>query len=163
MTPKPTVTQEPPKGPVRFRQGVVTTDSTTSVSISPDGKALTITFSNLEATLNNGGSTSLDGTRKFRVDLPLTDGAHSGRVSFYANGYAFTQGATARLILHANGHQVIRDFPEGTDDEYEKTLGLPAFPRSVIHLSVILEIHPVQGFEGPAGYLNVLSLDAQFT
>jgi hypothetical protein len=152
---------QPPSAPgagvVRF--GPVTSeDSTASSDVSPDGAALTTTFADLEANLEKGPVSN--GTR---MVMPLTGGAQNAQVTVYASGYAFTEGATARLSLTVNGQTVVKDFPVGTDGEFVQQLELPAIAGSPCQLSLTLEVDQAPGTDDGAAYLNVTAIDAEIT
>jgi hypothetical protein len=157
---KPTSYDAPATGPVRF--GQVTVSKTSDASIAPDGRALTVRFSDAEVSLADNRSASSTAKLTVPLALPLTHGAQAATIRVYASGYAFTEGATARLSLSANGRQVVSNFSDGSDEEYVEELELPAIPSSAIHLSLILELHQLGGSTQQAdGYLNAASLDAE--
>jgi hypothetical protein len=142
---------------VRF--GPVTSeDSTASIDVSPDGAALTTTFSDLEVTLGQGAQST--GTR---MVMPLTDGAQKAQLTVYASGYALTQHATARLSLTVNGQTVVKDFPAGTDGEFVEQIELPATAGSEYQLSLALDLGQAAGSDDGDAYLNVSAVDAEIT
>jgi len=153
---------QPPSAPdarlARF--GPVTSeDSTASIDVSADREALTATFADLEMDLEKGAQSA--GTR---MVIPLTSGAKHATIAIYASGYAFTQDATARLVLTVNGRTVVKDFPAGTDDDFVQPIELPVIAGAEYQLSLALEGHPAIGSDsGVAAYLNVLSIDAEIT
>jgi hypothetical protein len=139
---------------VRF--GTVTSDdSGADVAVSPDGKALTATFSDLEMNLNQGVPSN--GTR---LMMPLTGGAQKAKITVYVQGYALTDHATARLTLTLNGQTVVTNFPAGTDDSYTQPLEVPVAAGSVYQLSLTFEGQQAPGADDGSAYLNVSSIDA---
>jgi hypothetical protein len=140
----------------------VTVGKTSDASVAADGRALTVRFSDAEITLADNRSASSTAKLTVPLALPLTHSAQAATIRVFASGYAFTEGATARLTLNANGRQVVSNFSDGWDKEYVEELELPAIPGSAIRLSLILELHPLSGSTQPTdGYLNVASLDAE--
>jgi hypothetical protein len=115
-------------------------------------------FSDMEVKLQEGVVSN--GTR---VVIPLTGGAHNGVLTIYASGYAFAQGATARLTMTVNGQAFVRDFPVGTDDDFVQQVELPAVAGSDTQLSLALEVHPAPGSDNGDAYLNVSSIDANIS
>jgi hypothetical protein len=155
--PKPAPPHQPSAGPVRFGPVPASKDPTVVTSISPDRKTLTTTFSALEVSVDDE-STKPDATRSFTLLLPLTGAGQNANVTVHASGYAFvTKGATARLTLKVNGRTIVNDFRPNWDDDFARTLDLPAIPGSTYQLSVVLEVHKIPGSRGPkTAYLNVV-------
>jgi hypothetical protein len=153
---------QPRTDPVRF--GKVTTkpsNNTTTLDVSSDGRALTTVFSDREVQVGNGEVTEGDATRSFAMTLPLTDGAKGETLWVHAQGYALAdEGASARLTLRLNGQVKVEDFPAGWDDDFLRTLQLPATPATTYQLSGVIEVHQDPGTNGTA-YLDVLSIDAE--
>jgi hypothetical protein len=155
-------TSPPPPAPA---QGLPTFERVTAggaaVDIAPDGLALTIVFSDLEAAVGNVEAASEDSSTTRPVVLQLTGSAATGRVRLGLSGYAFTAGATARLILDTGGHRVVRNFRDNCDDEFLQTLNVSAVPGARIFLSITLDVRALAGSDERSGYLNVLALDAE--
>jgi hypothetical protein len=160
--PNPPRAPKPNASPVRF--GPVTASGAYGAvtSVSPDRRTMTTTFSALEVSLDE--STRPDATRRFTLALPMTGADQKAKVRFYASGYAFTQSATARLTFRVNGRTHVSEFGPGWDDDFDRTLDLPAIPATTYQLSVVLEVHIVPGADdSKAVYLNIKSLDAEIT
>jgi hypothetical protein len=152
---------QPPSAPgagvVRF--GTVTSEnSTASIDVSDDGKALTAGFSDLEADLEKGVPST--GTR---MVMPLTGGARNATITVYASGYVFTHHATARLSFTVNGTTVVRDFPSGTDREFVQPIELPAIGGSAYQLSLTLEGQQAPASADGTAYINVSTIDAEIS
>jgi len=131
-------------------------------NVSPDRQALTTAFDNLLVEVGNGKLTNCDATRSYTMTIPLTGGDKLARLRFHVQGYAFVaKGVTARLTVRGNGRTTTRDFPAGTDDSYLQTVELPATPGTTYRLSTSVELHQDPGTYRTAGYLNVLSIDAE--
>jgi hypothetical protein len=142
---------------VRF--GPVTSDdSTASSDVSPDGAALTTTFADLEANLEQGVLST--GTH---MVMPLTGGAQNAEITVSASGYALTENAAARLSLTVNGQTVVKDFPAGTDGDFVQQIELPAIAGSECQLSLALEVDQAPGSDDGAAYLNVSAIDAEIS
>jgi hypothetical protein len=142
---------------VRF--GTVTSDdSTASTDVSPDGEALSTLFSDLEVSTEKGVVSN--GTR---VVMPLTGGTQNAVLKVDVSGYAFTQHATARLSITVNGQTFVKDFPDGTDDDFVQQVELPAVAGSETQLSLALEVDQAPGSDAGGAYLNVNSVDAEIT
>jgi hypothetical protein len=143
---------------------VTTSDPSVTISIAPDRTTLTTTFSELVASVGSVVSPA-PATRSFRLVVPLTGAAQNAKVAFHASGYAVVEeGATARLTFRVNGRTIVKDFPVGSDDDFDQTLELPAIPSSTYQLSVVLETQQVPGSDdGTTASLNVSTIDARIT
>jgi hypothetical protein len=122
---------------------------------------MTTTFSALEVSLDE--STRPDATRRFTLALPMTAADQKAKVRFTVSGNAFTQDATACLTFRVNGHTHVSEFGPGWDDDFLRTLDLPAIPATTYQLSVVVEVHTVPGAEDPVAAFNVLAIDAEIT
>jgi hypothetical protein len=131
-------------------------------SVSPDRQALTTTFDDLQVEVGNGKVTSCDATRSYTMTIPLTGGGHRSVLRFHVQGYAFVaKGVTARMTVRGNGRTTARDFPAGTEDSFLQTVELPATPGTTYRLESVVELHQDPGTYRTAGYLNVVSIDAE--
>jgi hypothetical protein len=153
----------PPSTPVRF--GKTTTGGPNfDVVVSPDRTTLTTRLAALEVGVGDT-STRPQATPRFSLALPLTGSAPNAKLTFYVSGYAsvFT-GATARLTVSANGRVTVKDFPKGWDDEFVRTLTVPAIPASTCRLTIILQAQQIFGSsEERTAYLNISAIDAKIT
>jgi hypothetical protein len=153
----------PPTTPVRF--GKTTTGGPNfDVVVSPDRTTLTTRFAAFEVGVGHT-STRPEATPRFSLALPLTGSAPNAKLTFYVSGYAsvFT-GATARLTVSANGRVTVKDFPKGWDNEFVRTLTVPAIPASTCRLTIVLQAQQIFGSsQEPTAYLNVSAIDAKIT
>jgi hypothetical protein len=138
---------------VRF--GTVTSDNSNStINVDPDGLALTVLFSDLEAKSYEGVPSN--GTR---MVIPLTGGAPNATIKVFASGYVFTRHATARLSFTLNGQTIIKEFSSGADYDFVVPIELPAIGGSAYQLSVAIDEQP-SSHRG-AAYINVNAIDAE--
>jgi hypothetical protein len=161
--PDPPQAPTPNAGPLRFGPVPASGAFGAVTSVSPDRRAITTTFSALVVSLDDA-STEPDATRKLTLALPMTAAGKKANVMFVASGYAFTQGATARLTFRVNGRTHVSEFGPGKDDEFVENLELPAIPATTYRLSLVLEVHAVPGADdSKVASLNILALDAMIT
>jgi hypothetical protein len=155
--PKPAPKPQPSTVPVRFGPiGEAGWGSETDVS--EDGRALTTAFSDLQVGLGNEDAP--DVSRSMRMTIPLTAGAEGETLAIHAQGFAFTdEHAKAQLVLRARGRTIVQQFPAGSEEEFVRTLELPAVPGVTYELSAVLEVEPVGDSLG--AYLNIISIDAE--
>jgi hypothetical protein len=126
--------------------------------VSEDGRALTTAFSDLQVGLGNEDAP--DVSRSMRMTIPLTAGAEGETLAIHAQGFAFTdEHAKAQLVLRARGRTIVQQFPAGSEEEFVRTLELPAVPGVTYELSAVLEVEPVGDSLG--AYLNIISIDAE--
>ena len=93
------------------------------------------------------------------MTLPLVGEAKGETLKFYAQGYAFAQGATARLTLRHNGRdKLVKNYPSGTDGSFVEILELPGTSGVTHQMSAVIEVHHAPGAKGDA-YLNILAID----
>jgi hypothetical protein len=133
-----------------------------TVTVSGDGKAMSVTFDDLEVGI---GDPDLQSSRTWELDLPLT-GAVAGRsLRVYVSGYALTADhVSATPTVSACGHRQTVTYEPGSDDEF--VLALPSIALTSgltgCHVEVTLDV--VQGrasTDSSDGYLNVAALDAE--
>jgi hypothetical protein len=152
--------EEPVPAADPLRLGPVATtpsDDTVLTSISDDRRALTTAFSAMEVQIWNG--TECDLTKSMTMTLPLVGEAKREKLKFYAQGYAFAQGATARLTLRHNGRdKLVKNYPSGTDGSFVEILELPGTSGVTHQMSAVIEVHHAPGAKGDA-YLNILAID----
>jgi hypothetical protein len=148
---------QPSTDPVRFGP-VGDAGWGSETNVSPDRRALTTTFSDLQVGLDNEDAP--DPSRSMGMTIPLHDGAEGETLYIHAQGYSFASDATAQLVLRAGGRTIVQPFPAGSDDSFLTTLELPAVPGATYQLSAVLEVEQSSDAEA-AAYLNILSIDAE--
>jgi hypothetical protein len=92
-------------------------DENFDLSVSDDNRALTLRFPEFEVTAGAGKSQAPTSTRAFCLVLPLEGDDETAEIEFIATNafVATTDGATATMVLSANGQTTFADFPANTD------------------------------------------------
>ena len=133
-------------GSALFSPAAASEDPTYNLNIDPDGKALTILFSNRVASVGDTDPGVPNAAPAFDLSLPLTDDGQNSTATFYASGYAFvTKGATAHLMFSACGHTIAKTFGAGTDHDFVLPLELTAVPGSQCLVSFVLGADQASG------------------
>lgn len=139
-------------GPVQQQNGIAF-----SADISDDGQASTITFSNLEVSVQ-GKSPAVVATRVATLTLPISGNDGDLHVWLFIQGYALTESASrALLVAHLGDSTVVAPFAPGIDQSYQQEFEatLPAGADAQTTLFLLAERNDRQ----QGGYVNVLSLD----
>ena len=125
--------------------------------ISNDGQVSTITFRNLEVSVQ-GKNTAVVATQVTTLTLPIIEHVSDLHVRLIIQGFALTQsGSRALLVAHLGDTTVFRDFAPNFDESYQQVLDatLPAGVDALTTLFLLAERNDEQqGVD-----LNVLSLD----
>jgi hypothetical protein len=133
------------------------------LAVSGDKRALTLTFSDFQATVGNGKSPAPVCTRMFSLVLPLQGDDKRVEIEFIVQGYNLTtEGTTATMICSVNGQTTVADFPGKADQSFQQKLKFAAETPSDCRLCVVLLIGRDSKNAGAAAYLNVTAIDAEF-
>lgn len=137
-------------------------------SVSPDGKAITVTFGGLQAIVDDGKSdegaprrepTDPVVTRAFSMVLPVTNGS-SIKTAFHFQGLAITNaGGLATLLVVINGQSTIFSFANNSDESFVRTVDFSASAAAEIRLTVVLIAERDKQFSGAAAHLNLMAID----
>jgi hypothetical protein len=137
-------------------------DNGFSVSISGDSLAFTITFAEIEATVDAGKSDDLVAARVFSAVMPLEGDGDEVSIAFTASVYAFaSEGATGYALLSVNGQTAIQQFAAGTDDDFVQPLTVTAGPGSLLHLVVVAVAQRDPAYPDAAAAVRPVSIDAE--
>lgn len=140
--------------------------------LSPDKKAFTLTFSNLEVGIDGGKlpdqvakrmrSAAVKApvvTRVFSIVIPVNDGKPI-KTSFFANGYVLTEeGAHGTLLFSVNGQNTLVRFGPKSDRSFLQKLDFKAASASDIRMTVFLLAERDGKYPGASAYLNVSAID----
>jgi hypothetical protein len=144
-----------------------------SLDISPDKKALTITFNGLEVTADTGkvpdpaarrtpaakASNAPVATRAFSLVLPITAGK-SIRTSYFASGFVVTNaGSEATLLFSVNGKNTVVKFPPKSDKSFVQKLDIKTAYASEIRMTVFLLAERDSTNPQTAAFLGVNAID----
>jgi hypothetical protein len=145
-------------GQIPAKQG----DVQYTLEVSPDGRALTFTFSDLELQVEGGKAPKTIATRLGSLVLPLEGDDERAEIEFIVQGYALTrEGTTATVVCSVNGQTVITDVPGASDDSFTQRLTFAAKTPSECRLSIILLLGRDSTNADAAAHLNVTSIDAE--
>jgi hypothetical protein len=140
------------QGPVR-QENVISF----AADISDDGQVSTITFSNLEVSVQ-GKNTALVATQVATFTLPIIEHDSDLHVRLIIQGFALTQsGSRALLVAHLGDTTVSRAFAPNFEESYQQVLEttLPVGADALTTLFLLAE----RDDEQQGVDLNVLSLD----
>lgn len=132
-------------------------------ALSDDKRALTLTFSDLVASVEANKSQSPIVTRALSLVLPVDGGSGRAEIEFVASAFVITAArTTATLMLSVNGQTTIRDFPVGADEAFEQRLMFAADSPSECRLFALLLVgRDSQNTNGEGAFMNILSIDAE--
>jgi hypothetical protein len=139
------------------------THAVPQLTVSDDGRALTLTFSAFEVTVGGGKSPAPTSTHAFFFVLPLEGYANeSVEIDLHVQGHVLTtEGATATVVLSVNGQTAVADFPANSDQSYSQSLKFTApSPPSECRLCVFLLVGRDSGNSDAEAFMNTLSIDA---
>ena len=138
-------------------------DEKYGLGVSDDRRALTLTFSDLQATFGGGKSPAPMATRVFSLVLPLEGDEKRVEIEFTVQGFILTpEGATATMVCSVNGQTTVADFPERSEQSFVHTLKFEAQTPSECRLYVFLLVGRDSRNAYADAYLNVASIDAEF-
>jgi hypothetical protein len=143
-------------GPVPPENGEHGLDS----SVSPDGRALTMTFSDFVATADAARSPERMAARALSVIVPLEEPDPTVAIEFGVSGFvSTTPGATATLVVSVNGQSRVIDFGDRSDRSFVETLRFGAEAPAECRLYVLL----LAGREtdDATAFVNVAAIDAE--
>jgi len=146
-------------GEIPTNQGTEQFDS----NVSPDKRALTLTFSAFEVTVGKNKSPANMSSKVFSLVLPVQGDGKSVEMEFIVQGFCLTpEGATATMICTVNGQTTVADFPGNSNESIQKTLKFTAPSASECRLTVFLLVGRDAKKSGVEAYLNVNAIDAEF-
>ena len=132
------------------------------LDVSDDKRALTLTFSDLQATVGVGKSPTPMSTRAFSLVLPLEGDEKRVEIEFIAQGFILApEGATATIVCSVNGQTTIADFPGGSDQSFVQKLRFAAETPSECRLYIFLLVGRDSRNANAEAYMNVASIDAE--
>ena len=137
-------------------------DEKCELAVSPDGRALTITFSGFQVKLGGCKSPTSTAARVFSYVLPLEGDAERAEVEFTVQGYVLaTEGATAAAVCSVNGQSVVADFPRPADQSILQKLTFAAEKPSECRLCAVLVAGRDSRNADAEVFLNVTAIDAE--
>jgi hypothetical protein len=138
-------------------------DENFDLSVSDDNRALTLRFPEFEVTAGAGKSQAPTSTRAFCLVLPLEGDDETAEIEFIATNafVATTDGATATMVLSANGQTTFADFPANTDQSFDKRLKFTAPSPSECRLCVLLLVGRDSDNPNAEAFLSVPVIDAE--
>jgi len=132
------------------------------LDVSDDNRALTLTFSDLHATVGGGKSPASMSTRVFSLVLPLEGDEKRVEIEFIVQGFTLApDGATATMVCSVNGQTTVADFPGRSDQSFVQKLKFAAEPPSECRLYVLLLVGRDSRNANAEAFLNVTSIDAE--
>jgi hypothetical protein len=129
-------------------------------SVSPDGRAVTMTFSDFIATADASKSPERTATRALSVIVPLENPDPTTAIEFGVSGFvATTLGADATLLVSVNGQSRVIDFAGGADRSFVESFRFGAEAPAECRLLILL----LAGREtdDATAFVNVLAIDAE--
>lgn len=137
-------------------------DEIFELGVSDDRRALTLTFSGLQATIGSSESPWPISTRVFSLVLPLEGGEERVEIEFIVQGFILAlAGATATLVCSVNGQTTVADFPGGSEQGFEQKLTFAAEAPSEARLSVFLLLGRDSTNANAEAQMNVSAIDAE--
>jgi hypothetical protein len=143
---------------------VFTSDDPLDLSVSPDGQALTITYSDFEVGVGDSEASTPIATRVKSVVLPVAGFADGVKVAVRIDGFAFvTDGAAGSAVVIVNGNAGVERAAPGADNEFVHEVVADGSGAAECRISVILVAERDSGNPDAVAHLNVLSLDAEIS
>src|SRR5262245_15254578 len=137
-------------------------DEKFELDVSDDKRALTLTFSDLQATVGGGKSPAPLSTRAFSLVLPLEGDEKRVEIEFIVQGFILAhEGATATMVCSVNGQTTVADFPGRSDQSFVHKQKFAAETPSECRLYVFLLVGRDSRKANPEAFLNVNSIDAE--
>ena len=137
-------------------------DEKFELAVSDDKKALTLTFSDLQATVGGGKSPASMPTRMFSLVLPLEGDEKRVEIEFIVQGFILAlEGTTATMVCSVNGQTTVADFPGSSDQSFVQKLKFAAETPSECRLFVFLLVGRDARNANAEAFLNVNSIDAE--
>jgi hypothetical protein len=132
------------------------------LDVSDDKRALTLTFSDLQATVGGGKSPAPMSTRAFSLVLPLEGDEKRVEIEFIVQGFILaSEGATATIVCSVNGQTTVADFPGESDQSFVQKLRFAAETPSECRLYVFLLVGRDSRNANIEAHMNVASIDAE--
>src|SRR5262245_55960152 len=137
-------------------------DEKFELDVSDDKRALTITFSDLQATVGGGKSPAPISARMFSLVLPLEGDEKRVEIEFIVQGFILAlEGATATMVCSVNGQTSVADFPGVSNQSFVQKLKFAAETPSECRLFVFLLVGRDARSANAEASLNVNSIDAE--
>src|SRR5262245_13776765 len=137
-------------------------DENFELAVSDDKRALTLTFSDLKATVGGGKSPASMSTRMFSLVLPLEGDEKRVEIEFIVQGFTLAlEGASATMVCSVNGQTTVADFPGKSDQSFVQKLKFAAESPSECRLCVFLLVGRDSRNANAEAFLNVTSIDAE--
>jgi len=137
-------------------------DERFELGVSDDKRALTLTFSDLQATVGGSKSPGSLSTRVFSLVLPLEGDEKRVEIEFTIDGFILAlEGATASLVCSVNGQTTVSDFSKSADQGFVQKLNFAAETPSESRLCVFLLVGRDSGNANAEAQLSVTSIDAE--
>jgi hypothetical protein len=137
-------------------------DERFELGVSDDKRALTLMFSDLQATAGGSKSPVPMSTRVFSLVLPLEGDEKRVEIEFIVQGFILAlEGATATLVCSVNGQTTVADFPGKSDQSFVQKLKFAAEAPSEFRLCVFLLLGRDSINANAEAHLNVTSIDAE--
>lgn len=142
---------------------IFTSEEPLDLSVSPDGQALTITYSDFEVLVDSAASAPI-ATRVKSVALPVEGFADGVKVAVRVDGFAFaTDGAAGSAVIIVNGNAGVERAAPGADNEFVHEVVADGSGAAECRISVILVAERDSENPDAVARLNVLSLDAEIS
>src|SRR5262245_33797084 len=137
-------------------------DEKFELDVSDDKRALTLTFSDLQATVGGGKSPLPMSTRLFSLVLPLSGDDKRVEIEFIVQGFLLTPpGTTASMVCSVNGQTTVVDSPASSEQSFVQKLKFAAATPSECRLCIFLVVGRDSRNASAEAYLNVNSIDAE--
>jgi hypothetical protein len=137
-------------------------DEKFELDVSDDKRALTLTFSDLQATVGGGKSPAPMSTRMYSLVLPLEGDEKRVEIEFIVQGFILAhEGATATMVCSVNGQTTVADFLGMSDQSFVQKLNFAAEAPSECRLYVFLLVGRDSRNASAEAFLNVNSIDAE--
>jgi hypothetical protein len=113
-------------------------DTSFIFSVSPDQKAFDASFGGLAVTHGIKGFAPIV-TRTFSFSVHVSAADQGSEITLFISGFASTMpGANAHLLFSVNDQSMIVDFPENSNDEFDKQLIYKVGASSELRVTVFL-------------------------
>ncbi len=132
------------------------------LDISPDRRALTLTFSDFVAQIRGKAGAVPVVSRLFNFALPLEGKEDHAEIEFTFQGTQFLEkGTTATLVCSVNGQTIAADFAPDMDLSVQRVLKFSTDNPSDCRLSILLLVGRDGESPDVEGQLGVMAVDAE--
>ncbi len=137
-------------------------DAGADLGVSDDKRAFTLTFSDLQVSLDAGKGAAPIASRVFSFIMPIEGDEKNAEIEFNASAFVITEGGgTATIVLGVNGQSTVADFPTSTSQSVAPKLTFSGATPSECRLSVFLLAGQDPRISEAAVGVTVQSIDAE--